>query len=126
MQFYFVSAALSAMLSVMLGAFAAHGLKSRLPENMLVVFQTGVQYQFLHSLALIMIVILYRQQAHSSLLWSAGLMTAGILLFSGSLYALALSQIKWFGPITPIGGLCFIAGWLSLVIYAIKSGNQAC
>lgn len=111
------------MLSVILGAFAAHGLKSRLSEELLAVFQTGVQYQFLHSLAIILVVLLYRHQPQSSLPWSAGLMLMGILLFSGSLYALALTGIKWFGPITPLGGLCFIAAWAVLMFAALKNGR---
>ncbi|KXI28777.1 DUF423 domain-containing protein [Paraglaciecola hydrolytica] len=123
MKFYLVAAATSAMLAVILGAFAAHGLKSRLSESMLAVFQTGVHYQFLHSLGIILLVLLYRQHTQSLLVWSAGFMLAGIVLFSGSLYALALTQIKWFGPITPLGGLCFILGWAMLIVAAIKSGQ---
>lgn len=116
-------AAFSAMLSVVLGAFAAHGLKSRLTESLLSTFQTGVQYQMYHSLALILLVILYRQIPQSLLLYSAGFMLAGIVLFSGSLYMLALTQVKWFGPITPLGGVCFIIGWALLVAAAVKGAN---
>ncbi|MFB1033948.1 MAG: DUF423 domain-containing protein [Sinobacterium sp.] len=116
-------AAFSAMLSVMLGAFAAHGLKNRLSEPLLNTFQTGVQYQMYHSLALILLVILYRQAPQSLLLYSAGFMFAGIILFSGSLYMLALTQIKWFGPITPIGGVCFIVGWALLIAVALKGAS---
>ena len=116
-------AAFSAMLSVILGAFAAHGLKSKLSESLLMTFQTGVQYQMYHSLALILLVILYRQIPQSLLLYSAGFMFAGIILFSGSLYMLALTQIKWFGPITPIGGVCFIVGWALIIVAAIKGAN---
>ena len=123
MQYYLIAAAFSAMLSVLLGAFAAHGLKSRLSETMLNVFQTGVQYQFMHSLAIILLVLLYRQQAQSLLIWSAAFMLAGIVFFSGSLYALAITQIKWFGPVTPLGGVCFIFGWALLLVAAIKHGQ---
>lgn len=111
------------MLSVILGAFAAHGLKSRLSETLLNTFQTGVQYQMYHSLALILVALLYRQMPHSILLYSAGFMFAGIVLFSGSLYLLALTEIKWFGPITPLGGICFIIGWALLTIAALKGAN---
>lgn len=111
------------MMSVMLGAFAAHGLKSKLSENLLNTFQTGVQYQMYHSLALILLVILYRQIPQSLLLYSAGFMLAGIILFSGSLYMLALTQMKWFGPITPIGGVCFIVGWALLIASALKGAS---
>ncbi len=123
MKIYLAAAAASAMLSVILGAFAAHGLKSRLAENLLDTFQTGVQYQMLHSLALILLVILYRLLPHDLLHYSAAFMLAGIVLFSGSLYMLAITQIKWFGPITPLGGLCFIIGWALLVVYALKGAE---
>ena len=111
------------MLSVVLGAFAAHGLKSKLSETLLNTFQTGVQYQMYHSLALILLVVLYRQMPQSILLYSAGFMLAGIMLFSGSLYMLALTQIKWLGPITPLGGACFIIGWALLIAAALKGTN---
>ena len=116
-------AACSALMSVVLGAFAAHGLKSKLSETLLNTFQTGVQYQMYHSLALILLAILYRQVPQSLLFYSAGFMFAGIILFSGSLYMLALTQIKWFGPITPIGGVCFIVGWALLAAAALKGAN---
>ncbi len=116
-------AALSAMLSVILGAFAAHGLKNTLSESMLNTFQTGVQYQMYHSLAIILLVILHRQMPQSLLLWSGGFMLAGIVFFSGSLYMLAITQVKWFGPITPLGGLCFITGWALLLVSTIKGSN---
>ena len=116
-------AACSAMLSVILGAFAAHGLKTKLSETLLNTFQTGVQYQMYHSLAIILLIILYRQMPQSLLLYSAGFMVAGIVLFSGSLYLLAITQIKWFGPITPLGGVCFIVGWALLIAAALKGTN---
>ena len=116
-------AALSAMLSVVFGAFAAHGLKNKLSETLINTFQTGVQYQMYHSLAIILLVILYRQMPQSLLLYSAGFMFADIVLFSGSLYMLALTQIKWFGPVTPIGGVCFIVGWALLIVAALKGTN---
>ena len=116
-------AACSAMLSVILGAFAAHGLKTKLSETLLNTFQTGVQYQMYHSLAIILLIILYRQMPQSLLLYSAGFMVTGIVLFSGSLYMLAITQIKWFGPITPLGGVCFIVGWALLIAAALKGTN---
>jgi uncharacterized membrane protein YgdD (TMEM256/DUF423 family) len=116
-------AAFSALLSVVLGAFAAHGLKTKLSDTLLNTFQTGVQYQMYHSLALILLVILYRQMPQSLLVYSAGFMFAGIILFSGSLYMLALTQIKWFGPVTPLGGVCFIIGWALLIVATLKGAN---
>ncbi len=112
-----VLGALGGFLSVMLGAFAAHGLRSRLAPEMLAVFQTGVQYQFFHSLALLVTGLLTVQLGESAgLRWSGVLFLAGILLFSGSLYVLALSGVKWLGAVTPFGGTCFLAGWLVLAI----------
>lgn len=106
---------LSGGIAVVLGAFAAHGLKKRLSAEMISVFRTGVDYQFYHTfaLALVGLSLLTQNIEHSMYLeWAFGCFTAGILLFSGSLYLLALTQKKIFGPITPIGGLFFILGWL--------------
>jgi uncharacterized membrane protein YgdD (TMEM256/DUF423 family) len=113
--------ALCAGLSVVLGAFAAHGLKARLSEQMLGVFQTGVQYQFYHALALLLVGIMMKVMPASLLNYVAGAFFLGILLFSGSLYALALTGQKWFGPITPLGGVCFIVGWLLLAFAVFKA-----
>jgi uncharacterized membrane protein YgdD (TMEM256/DUF423 family) len=114
-RFLITAGALSAALSVALGAFAAHALKSRMPPEALAVFQTGVQYQFYHSLGLILVGILTQRHKGSRLLTAAGiLMAVGILLFSGSLYALSTTGIRNIGIITPIGGVAFIAAWLML------------
>lgn len=120
MKLLFLFSAISACFSVILGAFAAHGLKSKLSAQMIDVFQTGVQYQMTHSLAILMLVILYRVWPNQWLIWGAMAMAVGIVLFSGSLYLLALTQIKWFGPITPLGGLCFIAGWICIIVAACQ------
>ncbi|BDX06457.1 DUF423 domain-containing protein [Planctobacterium marinum] len=120
MKLILLSAGTLALLSVVLGAFAAHGLKNKLSEPLLHAFSTGVEYQFLHSLALILVVILAKLFPNSLWYWCAGLFIAGVLCFSGSLYALALTGIKWFGPITPLGGMMFIAGWAVFVIAALK------
>src|SRR5690606_37318210 len=110
-------AAASGFLAVGLGAFAAHRLRDRLTPEMLSVFHTGVQYQMYHSLALIGIVVLAKAFGVNAWLQASGwLFLAGILLFSGSLYALALGGPRIFGPITPLGGLLFMLGWLSLLI----------
>jgi uncharacterized membrane protein YgdD (TMEM256/DUF423 family) len=98
---------------VALGAFAAHGLRSRLPENLLAAFQTGVQYQLWHTAALIGTALLLLRWPDSLLLRSAGgLFAVGILLFSGSLYVMALTGIGRLGIITPFGGVCFLLAWL--------------
>jgi uncharacterized membrane protein YgdD (TMEM256/DUF423 family) len=120
-KFTLMSGAVLAMLSVILGAFAAHGLKSKISEQMLGVFQTGVQYQFYHALALLFIGLLLRHNTSSLLMASVGFMLGGVVLFSGSLYALALTGYKWVGPITPLGGVCLIIGWLLLSVFIFKS-----
>ncbi len=121
MKFIAIGAVLAGLLAVAFGAFAAHGLKGQLSEDLLATFQTGVQYQMYHALAIMLVFIMYKNSPDTLLLWSASLMLAGIVLFSGSLYALALTQIKWFGPITPLGGICFILGWGSLLVSLIQS-----
>lgn len=107
-------AALFGASGVMLGAFAAHGLRGSLSERLLETFQTGVQYQMYHALALLAVGILYRFWPSKALVWAAALFVAGTLLFSGSLYVLALGGPRWFGPITPLGGVCYIAAWICL------------
>ncbi len=124
MNYLLSIAAISGLVSVALGAFAAHGLKGRVAEHLLSAFQTGVQYQFYHTLALLLLVVLYRQFQHGLLLWSYGFMLAGIICFSGSLYMLALTGIKFFGPITPLGGVFFMIGWGILFVTSLKLGNS--
>ena len=98
-------------LAVALGAFGAHALKASLSPEMLAVWQTGVLYHFIHALALLAIGI-WSRVTGTDILWGALLLSAGIVLFSGSLYALALTgQGKIFGPVTPLGGVAFLAGW---------------
>ncbi|WGW01072.1 DUF423 domain-containing protein [Vibrio sp. YMD68] len=115
---------LSGMVSVALGAFAAHGLKSILSPYLLGVFETGVQYQFIHSIAIAVCAILIQinmgQKAQKYFFLAAICFIIGILCFSGSLYALALTGIKWFGPITPLGGLLFIIGWGLFTVAALQ------
>lgn len=107
-------------MAVALGAFGAHGLKSQLSTDMLQTFKTGVDYHFYHALGLLFIGILAVSFPSDLIKWSAILLTAGIVLFSGSLYALAISGIKWLGAITPLGGLSFIAGWVLLFLAVWK------
>ncbi len=120
-KFFLALGSLNAMLAVILGAFGAHGLKTRLTENMLAVYQTGVQYHFYHSLGLIFIGLMIMQMLPSIWFKSAGwLMLAGILLFSGSLYLLSITQLRWLGAIAPLGGTAFIFAWLALFIGIIR------
>lgn len=107
---------LGGLAGVVLGAFGSHGLKARLTPDMLAVWQTAVEYQFFHSLALLGAGLLLLHQPASTLAGWAGLgFAVGILLFSGSLYALALTGIKPLGAVTPLGGLSFIIGWCLLL-----------
>lgn len=121
-QFSLVFAAIGGALGVILGAFGAHALKATLTEAQLQTWQTAVQYQFIHVLALMMCAILIRQWGESVVLNSAVVAFAvGIIFFSGSLYWLALGGPRWLGPITPLGGLAFIIGWGSLVVAALQT-----
>ena len=120
-------ASISGLLCVVFGAFGAHGLKPLLTAQMLATFETGVRYQFYHSLALILIVVLYQFNKNNKLVTASWFFITGIVLFSGSLYLLALTSINentwhWLGPITPFGGVCFIIGWVYLFLSA-KSFN---
>jgi uncharacterized membrane protein YgdD (TMEM256/DUF423 family) len=108
-------------LSVALGAFGAHALKAKLTTEMLNVFEVGVRYQVYHALGLFVVAWLAQPSMglRESFINTAGwLFIVGILLFSGSLYGLSLSGIRWMGAITPLGGLCFIAGWVALALAA--------
>ncbi|HYO70067.1 MAG TPA: DUF423 domain-containing protein [Archangium sp.] len=118
MRLWLILGAASAFLSVAAGAFGAHALRARLTPDLLTIFETGARYHMYHSLGLIAIGLLI-QVRPSPLLNSAGwAMAVGILLFSGSLYALALSGVRALGAITPLGGLGFLAGWLLLALAA--------
>lgn len=118
--------ALSGFLSVVLGAFAAHGLKQSLTEKALLTFQTGVEYQMYHSLALLLLGVLMIQWPEQSLLkWSSLLMILGTILFSGSLYILSLSGISRVGIVTPFGGLMFLAAWMLLMWAAFNQSRYA-
>ncbi len=118
-QFFLAASAISGFLAVALGAFGAHALKQRLSADMLAVYETAVQYHFYHTLALLAVAVLMVGGAQGLKL-SAVLFLVGTLIFSGSLYALALSGVKILGAVTPIGGLCLLAGWACLTYAAIK------
>ncbi len=99
--------------AVICGAFGAHALRSRLSPEQLATWNTGVHYHLIHSVVLL-VVVLYAHQAGKSATVPASLLAAGMTLFSGSIYLLVLTPASWLGPVTPIGGLLLIAGWLSL------------
>lgn len=117
---YIKTAAILGALSVALGAFAAHTLKGAVSDYALEIFETSVRYQFYHVFALLAVGILYKEFPNKAILWAGRLFIAGIILFSGSLYILAAIKAavqpgyNWIGAITPLGGLCFILGWIFL------------
>lgn len=113
-RLFFALGALSAFIGVASGAFGAHGLKSRLDADMLMVFETAVRYQMYHAFALIAVSWAYARWPSTVMVASGWLFVVGTLLFSGSLYVLSLTGMRWFGAITPFGGLAFLAGWLCL------------
>ncbi|WP_020207740.1 DUF423 domain-containing protein [Gilvimarinus chinensis] len=119
-QLFITIAAAFGFISVALGAFAAHGLKGKLAPNLLAAFETATQYQMYHALALLAVGLLIKHQPSSWLTTTGWLFVAGTVLFSGSLYGLALTGIRLLGPITPIGGACFLTGWLCLFIASVK------
>ena len=118
---FFLIGALSAFVGVAAGAFGAHGLKSRLSEDLLAVFETGVRYQMYHAFALF--AASWAAWRWPGALTNAGgwLFLAGTVIFSGSLYALSLTGQRWLGAVTPLGGLAFLAGWLCLAAACWKN-----
>ncbi len=113
---------INALLVVLIGAFGAHALKARLTVENMAVFQTGVQYHFYHAVGLILLGLIALQIPITPYLrWSGWLMLVGIILFSGSLYTLSITNIRWLGMITPLGGTAFILAWLMLTIGIMKS-----
>ncbi|HEY7885262.1 MAG TPA: DUF423 domain-containing protein [Cellvibrionaceae bacterium] len=125
-RLFLVLTGLFAVTAVALGAFAAHGLKDLLTPALLSAFQTGVHYHLLHALALGLVALaltVFAQQPQPVrwLCLSGWLFIAGILLFSGSLYGLSLTGFGWLGPITPLGGLSFLLGWICFMIAAFKT-----
>ena len=109
--------ALLAFFGVAAGAFGAHALKDQLTTSQLAIYQTGVQYHLLHALALVAVGAQTRVDAK----WPGWLFIAGVVIFSGSLYALAITGTTWWGAVTPIGGVCFLAGWLILSMKAFSA-----
>jgi len=120
LKFGLIAGSLFSMLSVVFGAFGAHYLKNTLNDYSLSVFQTGVLYQFFHSIGIILVVLLSISKDNLNLDLSIWFFTLGIILFSGSLYLLAITGLKWLGAITPIGGFFFILGWMLLFLKSLK------
>lgn len=124
-------ASILAVITVISGAFAAHALRGRVGDHALVTFETGVRYQFYHVIALFITGIVYKDFAYNTVRWAGGFFITGIILFSGSLYILAVKQamvspgLTWVGPITPIGGFAFITGWALLAISFFRRNKAA-
>ena len=120
-RLYVLAAGVALTAAVALGAFGAHAVKTRLAPESLAVYQTAVQYHFWHALGLLGVSILMTQwPTAQGLAWAAWLLIAGLFLFCGSLYALALTGMSWLGAVTPIGGAAFIAAWLILAWVAFR------
>nr|WP_198983234.1 DUF423 domain-containing protein [Herbaspirillum sp. ASV7] len=115
--------ALNMFIAVGCGAFGAHGLKKMISEEMLVIWHTAVTYQFIHALGMIAVALLMPRMGGAALRWAGQLMLAGIVVFSGSLYLLALTGTRILGAITPLGGLAFLAAWLLVAWAAFKSAK---
>lgn len=123
-RLFFLLGSLFSGLAVALGAFGAHALRERLDERMLANFETGARYQMYHALALLAVAWAVSRFPGSQLPVIAGwLFVAGIVIFSGSLYLMALTGQRWLGAITPLGGVAFIAGWVCVLLAAWRAGN---
>jgi len=119
-RLFFILGAVSAFLAVAAGAFGAHALRSRLTPELLGVFETAARYQMYHALALIAAAWAVVRWPGPLSEWAGWLFMSGTILFSGSLYGLALSGVRWLGAITPFGGIAFLAGWICLALAARK------
>ncbi len=123
-------AAFIGALTIIFGAFAAHAIKSRVNVETLSVFETGVRYQMYHVFAIFFVGIIYKDFPLKYLIWAGNLFLAGIILFSGSLYALTFfrangyDNMNWLGAITPFGGICFIVGW-SLIVLSLYQSKRS-
>lgn len=117
-------AAINALIAVAAGAFAAHGLKHSISPENLAVFHTAADYQMIHALGMLFLGLLYKTEAIRQIKLIATIMLCGIIIFSGSLYILALTNVKWLGMITPVGGLCFLTAWLMLAVVFFKQGRK--
>ncbi len=118
---WFATGSVLCGLGVILGAFGAHGLRARLSPEMLVVFETGVRYHLIHALGLLAVAGAASRWPGSYVSIAGYLFVAGIFIFSGSLYVLAITGMRWLGAITPIGGVCLIVGWGLLAIGVLRA-----
>jgi uncharacterized membrane protein YgdD (TMEM256/DUF423 family) len=119
-RLFFALGSASALVAVAAGAFGAHGLRARLTPDLLAVFETGARYQMYHALALLGVAWALTRWPGPWPARAGWLFAVGTLLFSGSLYALALSGVRWLGAVTPLGGLAFLAGWTCLLLGTLR------
>jgi uncharacterized membrane protein YgdD (TMEM256/DUF423 family) len=119
-RLFFALGALSAFVSVAAGAFGAHALRAQLTPEYLAVFETAARYQMYHALGLLAVAWAAARWPGQLRLWAGWLFVVGTVLFSGSLYLLALTGIRWLGAITPLGGAAFLAGWLCLALAVLR------
>lgn len=121
-RLFFSIASLLGGLAVALGAFGAHAMRGRIAENLLANYETGVKYHFYHALALVAVVVAIQRWPSSNLPVIAGwAFVIGVIIFSGSLYIMAFTGLRWLGAITPIGGVALIVGWVCLLLVAWRS-----
>lgn len=118
-RLFTAAAGVFGLLAVAAGAFGAHALRARLGPDLLATFETGARYQMYHALALLGVAWLSTRTAVPQVTWAGWLFIAGMLVFSGSLYSLALTGQRWLGAVTPLGGLAFLAGWACLAWAAL-------
>jgi len=121
---YMLFGAVSAFIAVAAGAFGAHGLAARLPAELLAVYETGVRYELTHAVALLFIGLAADRWPEAHWGRAGWMFVAGTVLFSGSLYLLALTGLRWPGVVTPLGGLCFLLGWILAVVAAVRSDGR--
>jgi uncharacterized membrane protein YgdD (TMEM256/DUF423 family) len=119
-RLFFASGAILALVSVAAGAFAAHGLKSRLSPEMMATFELAARYQMYHALALIACALAWERWPGTAVALAGALFVAGILLFSGSLYLLSLTGTRWLGAVTPLGGTAWLVAWAALAWAAVR------
>ena len=117
---FLLAGAVAGLIAVAFGAFGAHALREKLTPEMLAVFETGVRYQMYHALALLLTAALLPKTTGAAIVYAGWLFVAGIVLFSGSLYLLAVTGITILGAVTPIGGVAFLAGWALLAMSALR------
>lgn len=121
---FLIAGSLLALLSVGLGAFGAHALASRLSPSDLDTFEVAVRYQMYHALALIVLVLALERWPGVLGAWAGWMFIAGTLVFSGSLYVLVLTGMRWLGAVTPLGGLALLGGWLLSVVHFASAGSD--